>query len=297
MNFKQYIPNEFSRYDFKRVHSGMEGEVYIGFDGEKKIVLKRGPDKVGGYYRIEGSIYKEMKNQGIKAPRFVFEDDGKNILMISFMEGKELNDNHDLFENKLIWKGAAKDLALLRNIDCIGFGEIKNVLSGGVFRGSLDNWGDFFRSTNDFMPSAEIVGIVASGEIKPLQEYWVENRDKISLKKGNIVHGDFCMDHIWTVGGKYAGLIDFGDVFIGDHLMDLAYFKLKEINKDYGKKTFDSLYISYSDLFSDDRSEEEKKTLINLYMIYWGINRMIGVSNESMKRKFGEKIKTLIRSL
>jgi len=105
------------------------------------------------------------------------------------------------------------------------------------------------------------------------------------------------MDHIWTIDKEYAGLIDFGDAFIGDSLLDLAYFKLKEINKDYGKKVFNNLYTPYSYLSHDDRSEADKKILINLYMIYWGIDRIINISEENIRRKFGEKIKTLINEL
>ena len=297
MDLKQHIPTAFRKYDFKRVYSGIESEVYVGFDGNKKIVLKHSPIKTTGYYETEGDIYKELEKRGIKAPGFIFRNNDKNILITSFIEGKELNDNYELFEDDSIWKGTAKDLALLRNIKCVGFGKIEEALPGGVFRGSLNDWRDFFKKTSEFIDSVKNTNIITPEEVGLLYDYWNENEKKINLKSGFIVHGDFCMDHIWTINDEYAGLIDFGDAFIGDSLMDLAYFKLKEINKDYDKKVFDNLYMPYSYLSGDDRSEANRKILINLYMIYWGINRIVNVSEENIRRKFGEKIKTLIDEL
>ncbi len=297
MDFKQYIPKVFFQYDFQRIYSGAESEVYFGSDGNRKVVLKHSPAKTGGYYEMEGNIYKEIEKQNINAPRFIFSNAKKNILLISFVEGRELNDDYDLFDRELIWVGVAKDLSLLRNIECCGFGKIKEVLTGGILRGNLSRWSDFFKNTADLIFSIDNNKIINSDEIKFLYNYWTENSSKITLEKGFLVHGDFCMDHIWTNSEQYAGLIDFGDSFIGDSLMDLAYFKLKEINKDHGRKTFDSLYGQYSVLSGDKRSETEKRILINLYMIHWGVNRIMGVSDENMRRKFGEKIKTLIKQL
>jgi len=297
MDLKQYIPNMFSQYDFKRIYSGMENEAYVGLNGNKKIILKHGPTKTIGYYETEGNIYKELEKQGIKSPRFIFRNDDMNILIISFIEGKELSDDYELFEDNLIWKGVAKDLASLRNVKCVGFGKIKEVLPGGIFRGSLNDWKNFFKKTSELIGLAKNTNIITPKEVGLLYDYWNENEKKINLKKGFIVHGDFCMDHIWTTNNEYVGLIDFGDAFIGDPLMDLAYFKFKEINKDYGKKVFDNLYALYSHLSDDNRSETDKKILINLYMIYWGIDRIVNVSGEKTRRKFGEKIKTLIDKL
>lgn len=287
----------FSGYDFQKTYFGIESEAYVGSSNNKKVVLKHSPTKASGYYNMERNIYKELEKSKIKAPRFVFDNVDKNILIISFIEGKELNDNYDLFERKSIWRDVTSDLFLLRQIECSGFGKIKKVAPGGLFKGSLDNWKDFFGKTSNFIFSAENSNIITLEEIILLHNYWKANESKINLNKGFIVHGDFCLDHIWTNNEKYAGLIDFGDAFIGDPLMDLAYFKLKEINKDYGKKIFDTLYALYSDLSGDGKNNDEKKTLINLYMIYWGINRITGIFDESIKRKFGEKIKTLIREL
>lgn len=295
MDLKQYIPAAFLKYDFKRVYSGMESQVYVGFDGNERIILKHGPSS--GYYRIESGLYKELEKQGISAPRFIFSNDEGNILVISFMEGMELNDHYGLFDNKSIWEETANDLNRLKNIRCSGFGEISEISPDGEFKGALNNWSDFFKKTLEFISFPDHLDILTTKELKILSDYWVENKEKINLEHASIVHGDFCMDHIWTMNGKYSGLIDFGDAFIGDPLMDLAYFRLKEINKDYGKKIFSDFYAFCSYISDDNRSDEDKKKLINLYMIYWGIDRIINISEDNIKRKFGEKVRTLIREL
>ncbi len=219
-------------------------------------------------------------------------------MIISFIKGKALDNSHESFDDVVMWKNVAKDISLLQNIQCSHFGKIEQYNSHtGIFRGSLDSWRDFFSEVSAQILSDKITKLLTSREVKLLSDYWKENKERISLDNGFLVHGDFCMDHIWVNNGKYSGLIDFGDAFIGDPLMDFAYFKLKEINKDYGDKTFNTLYSLYFGIVQDNRAEEDKKILINLYMIYWAISRIVGALDEETEKKFGKKLKVLLKQL
>ena len=128
-----------------------------------------------------------------------------------------------------------------------------------------------------------------------MHDFWEAALPGISLKQGSLVHGDFAMSAIFVEGSTYAGLIDFGDALIGDPVMDLAYFRFKEITKPYGPATYDLLCRAYQ--HATGRSIAEQRVLF--YMIYWGLERLAHCPDAALHTKFGDKfheVAELIRS-
>ena len=70
----------------------------------------------------------------------------------------------------------------------------------------------------------------------------------------------------------FTGLIDFGDSFVGDPLIDVAYFKFKEINKEYGDTLFEIFSQYY---FLPGEYTKTTQITLHMYMIYWGLTRII----------------------
>ena len=48
----------------------------------------------------------------------------------------------------------------------------------------------------------------------------------LKIDQGNLVHGDFNLNHIFQENGHLSGIIDFGDAKISNQFYDLAYFKI-----------------------------------------------------------------------
>jgi len=267
--------------NLKRINAGPEGEVYSGLLDSRKIILKSRSDKNINKLWLEGDVYKELEKIGVLAPKFVSV--GEEGLVISFLEGASLKGEDYLYDDARLWKSVSKDLSLLKNIKCVGFGKIKKY-ENGIFYGEFDSWQESLQETGKNI-------------LFGLSDYWRKNIGVAFLGQGNLLHGDFCMDHIWINNGEYAGTIDFGDALIGDPLMDMAYFKFKEINKDYGDSVFNHLYSVYSTIVKDDRKEKERDRLINLYMIYWAINRITSIKDDSIRKSFIDKTKVLLEKL
>lgn len=113
---------------------------------------------------------------------------------------------------------------------------------------------------------------------------------------GALVHGDFALSAIFVNNNKYEGIIDYGDAFIGDPLLDLAYFRFKEITKEYGYHLYDMLANSYSSYSNSSREYIDYAT--TFYMMYWAIER---VHTDNLEHgiivKFIEKTQALIDQL
>lgn len=82
-----------------------------------------------------------------------------------------------------------------------------------------------------------------------------------------LIHGDLCRGHILIRNNEISGIIDFGDVEIGDPSMDLAFFW------DFGKEFMDMLYDHYKG--PKDKGLLRRAEINNLSLhvsnVYWGI--------------------------
>ena len=111
-----------------------------------------------------------------------------------------------------------------------------------------------------------------------------------------LVHGDFALSAIFVKDKHYEGIIDYGDAFIGDPLMDIAYFRFKEITKGYGQQIYRLLLEQYLQITGIDREYAEE--VISLYMIYWAVERIHADNIEQdLINKFLEKTDALIKHL
>jgi aminoglycoside phosphotransferase (APT) family kinase protein len=112
----------------------------------------------------------------------------------------------------------------------------------------------------------------------------------MTLDQGALVHGDFAMSSLLVDGQSFTGVIDFGDAFIGDPLMDIAYFRFKEITKSYGHDIYRRLLRHYTDarkIILDDELEQK----IVFYMIYWGLKRLEHCPDQELRKKFAAKLR------
>jgi aminoglycoside phosphotransferase (APT) family kinase protein len=184
------------------------------------------------------------------------------------------------------------DLLKFYSVKFNGFGTIEDTVHA---RGKYRKWIDFFEDIKPWAKTIKDRGLANIKSVEVLEKYWQKNSLRLKdVKKSYLVHGDFCLDHIFAFRGRYSGIIDFGDAFAGDPLMDLAYFKFKEITKTYGAKTFKLLRES---LKKQRKVGQDKTILINLYMIYWALRRVIESNDPDMTKTFAKKLERLARDL
>jgi len=257
-------------------------------DGSRTITKTRKP---GGktHYLFEAFTYTAMKNLGAKVPTVISAREDE--LVMTALDGETLDDQTALYSNKTIFDAIAKDLTLNSSVTFEGYGQA--IANGNKYRGKYTSWRSYLSETRTKL----LKSTVFRDEQKTvLSEKWDTLVPSISLDRGALVHGDFGLSAVFVHHNVYAGTIDYGDAFIGDPLMDLAYFRFKEITKSYGFGLYDMLAMSYVTYRNMKRSDIDKVVLF--YMIYWAIERSHTDNLEdAIIAKFIEKTDVLIALL
>lgn len=269
------------------IDEGAESVVVLAINsmGSGTITKRRQP-RGKTQYLFEAFAYKAMRRLGGNVPSVAHVS--KDELVMSAFLGATLDDQTGLYGDSIIFNEVAKDLALSRKITFSGFG--KPVLEGGVYRGELDTWDEFLAQTFEKLCKSDIL---SNEQKQALIEEWNKRLPIVKVDYGMLVHGDFALSAIFVRNGIYEGIIDYGDAFIGDPLIDLAYFRFKEITKEYGFKVYEKLSEAYAIHSGIDKNYID--TVVELYMIYWAVERAHTDNlDSSIIAKFIEKTVTLI---
>lgn len=276
------------------IASGLESKVYrVEVDKASSLILKRRLEQGKQNYPFEAYVYRQLIALGAHVPEAIFADEG--VLLTSAFFGREMDDQEDLYQDQTLMTAIAQDLALCRRLDFQGFGE--PIMQNGEFVGKEANWQEHLDIVKKIFNTRAIMDSgLTQDELQQLQNYWVAVQPTIILPKGRLVHGDFAMSAIFVKDRQFEGIIDFGDAFIGDPLLDLAHFRFKEITKPYGKDLYQSLLKHYGRIVgfaADDLFEQT----IRFYMIYWALVRVSSCPDERFRMKFVEKTRYLCRML
>ena len=272
------------------IEDGAESVVVLSDDDGVKTITKRRRPSGKTQYKFEAFAYRKLGASGASVPHVLTVNDDE--LVMSAFTGSTLDDQTDLYADAAIFRSIAKDLALNRNIQFNGFGKAIED-KDGAFRGEYSSWSEFLSKTYDKLHSSPIL---TSKQRSVLASYWNNKISKINIDAALLVHGDFALSAVFVKDGKYEGIIDFGDAIVGDPLLDLAYFRFKEITKDYGASIYDLLLNSYLE-FSGLNCKYVDEA-VKFYMIYWAVER-IHTDNLEPKliTKFIEKSEALITEL
>jgi len=274
----------------KIIDEGTESIVtLVQLDNGTSVIRKtRQPQGVTDYM-FEAFAYTSVGRRGSNVPSVI--DASEESLTMSMLAGKTLDDQPNLYNDTKIFDDIAKDLSINRKVVFKGYG--RPTLEEGVYIGEYASWSDFLNNTYSKLDHSSLLPETLK---KLLKSKWNEMVSHIKLEKGALVHGDFAMSAIFVNKNKYEGIIDYGDAFIGDPLLDLAYFRFKEINKEYGYKIYDLLANSYSRHSGVDREYIDTATLFN--MMYWAVERVHTENLESeIIGKFIEKTRVLAQLL
>ena len=164
---------------------------------------------------------------------------------------------------------------------------------------AIEKWNNLFA---DIISDVNILteeNFISDTDSIIIKKYWLKNSEALKdIPFLSLVHGDFCLDHIFVDNGEFSGLIDFGDAFWGDPLIDLAYFRLKDANKSYGNDNYRKFAKAYFDLINDNYEGYDfarAEVRINLYVTWWAIKRITLLTDTNFKMKFAEKLKVFLK--
>lgn len=272
--------------DLTTLTSGSESDVYALIVGDQPAILKARHDDGRQQYLFEAFATQQASAQGALVPDVLYADD--DLLLLSKLAGAEMDDRPALFTDVPLFDSITADLTAFHDIKIAGYGPVSE--QNGAFCGTYASWQGFLATSQSLLNTLEPVGILDKVDIQALKQFWDQWAPSISLPEASLVHGDFAMSAIFVNENKqYMGMIDFGDAFAGDPLMDIAYFRYKEITKPYGADLYHHLRTAYVGVARRAWSKQDEQAVL-LYMVYWGVQRLSHCPDVSLLPKFGDKL-------
>jgi fructosamine-3-kinase len=208
--------------------------------GNKIFYLRIAVDKKENF-TPETLIHSKLIELGLKVPEIIFFENfsaklnGHSFMLIPDIGGIQMN--NDIFK-EVIYE-AGKRLAKINSLQFKGFGMIERFSNDiSEIKGSKENHIDFI--LNFYKEKLLKIcrnNIITDCDVTRLENFIEQNKHLLDIDRGNLVHGDFNLNHIFQKDGVLSGIIDFGDAKISNQFYDLAYFKI--CNRNYFEDLFD----------------------------------------------------------
>jgi aminoglycoside phosphotransferase (APT) family kinase protein len=215
----------------ERVTEGVSTYVYRVRRAGETFYLRVLPE-VDASFAPEARALTLLRERGVRVPRVLFVDAcdetlQRSVMLTSEIAGRHLGHRAVDDATRLILNEAGRDLAVLNEIPVDGFGWIRRELGAspelqaehatfeGFAREHLDR--DLAAFEGRVLTRADEASIRAIVEAHPA---W------LTAERASLAHGDFDVMAIFQQGGRYTGIIDFGEIRGTDVWYDLGHFRM-----------------------------------------------------------------------
>jgi aminoglycoside phosphotransferase (APT) family kinase protein len=186
--------------------------------------------KVGDRRELTAEAWacERVRAVGVTAPDVVALDVDRHALPAPFllmhrMPGAGVSDRRHpaLVE-------AGRQLRRVHSIPMTGYGFLTGERnSADALIGANPTWAGFTAEAGACLDELIVHQVISGGLADRLQKVLHEYRDAVRFDRpGVLLHGDLKPPHVFADGGRFVGIIDWGDAACGDPLYDLARFSL-----------------------------------------------------------------------
>jgi fructosamine-3-kinase len=227
---------------------------------------------------------KLLLQEGIHIPEIVYSKEKDTIqnkrafYIEKELKGKSIKKDPSLSEDekeKIIIE-AGKDLAKLNSIPVQGVGSIKD-FKDAKLKAPWKNYEEFIlNNVNNMLNELLHSNVLSKEQIDKIEKYIIKNQSLLDTQNNSfLAHGDFCLEHIYHLDGKYSGIIDFGDMRGTSKFHDLAHFYT------YNRKYFEPLIKGYNSIYELPHDYLEK---IIVEAVVFGVGKLWWISKEMPER-------------
>lgn len=249
---------------FRRTNSP---DVYL-VDLADRCVVAKSPGYINrpGATLVEAWVYMECARRGVRVPKVLAVSEDPECLVVERLSGAPLPpdtlDQH-------VWASAGADLRTVHEIAIAGFGPLTPGHHDPV--GTSATWCPFvdFACTSgipwlvdhDFLEgNAGNTLVRRLADAQPALAQWAD---------GRLLHGDLECGHLFRLfGGRYGGMVDFGQAQSGDPRWDLARIRLWD-----GDAALDALLDGYG---REAVTREERRDLLPIYLLALVTHHAVG---------------------
>jgi aminoglycoside phosphotransferase (APT) family kinase protein len=219
---------------YERTPEGVSTQVYRLHRAGTTYYLRIGEDE-NASLAPEGRLHQELRSLGLAVPEAIYFEPFDEALQRSVMitgeipgastvryVGAELVSTDVPAAQALpgIFRAAGRDLARINQLPVDGYGWVRRDPPPWPLRGELPVYADWV-AVDHGCAALGALGLPGPDvdRVGSLLQEQVEGGGP-----GLLVHGDFDLTHVFHSGGRYTGIIDFGEIRGADRWYDLAVF-------------------------------------------------------------------------
>lgn len=216
---------------FHRTPDGVSTQVYRIRRGAEVFYL-RIAEEAGDNLETEAELHRRLRDLGVKVADIVDVDPfnadiGRSTLVTTEVAGVALTEVADPAISASVAEDAGVDLAVINQIPVDGFGFIRRLDRGWPLTAEFPVHETFLLS---YLPQpwpGPLTAIFDTAEITTLEDLIGYERAR-PRTAAVLQHGDFDVHPIFCAGGRYTGLIDFGEIRGAEPFFDLGHFHLHD---------------------------------------------------------------------
>lgn len=182
-------------------------------------------------FGVEVLVQKKLAELGVRTPkvlRYVKREPetGLSMVITEEMAGEELSPGSSTEVLRPVLREAGRQLKKLHSLPVEGFGWIDRRFETQL-RGEHRSYRAFFEEflESDLAVLETVLPAEAAARLRVLTK---EALRVLETQNAVLVHGDFCMEHIFHAGSEFTGFIDFGEIRGSDPYLDLGAFVMSD---------------------------------------------------------------------
>jgi aminoglycoside phosphotransferase (APT) family kinase protein len=223
---------------WERVRAGVSTRVYRITHGGGHSYLRILPE-AGATFAPEVRVHQLARELGCRVPAVLYyearnEMTGRSLMLTSEIPGKPLAAGDAPEAVREAVRAAGRDLAKINSIRVAGFGWVRRDISTvpetieaerDTLSKALD--ADYGRPVAA-LPDDAVPGI-ASGVLREAAQRAMRLVEESG--ESRLAHGDFDTSHIFVDGGRYSGIIDFGEIRGAPAFYDLGHHRMHDAER------------------------------------------------------------------
>lgn len=217
---------------FERTQDGVSTQVYRLVRGRETFYL-RVAEEADENLETDAELHERLLALGVRVPRVVFVEPfdaaiGRSVAITTVVPDVSLADAACPPEvARAVVSEAGQDLAIINGVTVDGFGWVRRVGPSWPLRAEHADYVPFLTS---YLP-ADWPGpleLLLPGNVLPVVEAMLNDERARPPAAARLAHGDYDTTAIFCAGGRYTGVIDFGEIRGAEPAFDLGHFHLHD---------------------------------------------------------------------
>jgi aminoglycoside phosphotransferase (APT) family kinase protein len=215
----------------QRTPDGVSTQVYRVWRGAETFYL-RIAEEADENLETDAELHRRLRGLGVKVAEIVHvepfnADIGRSTLVTTEVPGVSLAEISVPAIAASVAEEAGADLAIINQIPVDGFGFVRRRDQSWPLHAEYPDYETFVVS---FLPRpwpGPLACLFDHADLGVLEDL-VERERTRPRPPAVLQHGDFDVTPIFCAGGRYTGLIDFGEIRGAEPLFDLGHFQLHD---------------------------------------------------------------------